>query len=71
MGNEFKAGDTVRLKSGGPLMTVESVGDHYGTTKVWCSWFQGTKLENGTFAVEAVEKSAAGQPVSGGRLIRS
>lgn len=32
----FNPGDTVRLKSGGPLMTVQSIqrdGD------VWCEWF--------------------------------
>lgn len=32
---QFKAGDTVRLKSGGPDMTVETVEGAY----VFCAWF--------------------------------
>ncbi|GEO80969.1 YodC family protein [Pararhodospirillum oryzae] len=47
---EFKPGDVVRLKSGGPAMTVESVGDHYmtGETGVTCVWFEkvGNKSNN-------------------------
>ena len=37
---DFSIGDTVRLKSGGPLMTVEktfSLED--GETRVRCKWF--------------------------------
>lgn len=33
MGN-FLVGDTVQLKSGGPIMTVESV-DHEGVSCIW------------------------------------
>lgn len=39
MSAEIKAGNVVQLKSGGPLMTVEQVGDHMGTIKAWCDWF--------------------------------
>ena len=31
----FAPGDTVRLKSGGPLMTVSTI-DSLG--KIWCEW---------------------------------
>jgi uncharacterized protein YodC (DUF2158 family) len=36
---EIKPGSVVQLKSGGPHMTVNDVGDHYGTQKAWCDWF--------------------------------
>lgn len=38
---EIKAGSVVQLKSGGPLMTVEQVGEDYGgdVKKAWCDWF--------------------------------
>jgi len=38
---EFKPGDVVQLKSGGPLMTVSSVGNDAMTKRprVWCVWF--------------------------------
>lgn len=44
----FRPGDVVRLKSGGPKMTVTSMGDDgYGKMKVWCDWFDGTrKMDN-------------------------
>jgi uncharacterized protein YodC (DUF2158 family) len=39
---EFKPGDLVRVKSGGPLMTVEQLGDSatYGEDFVACVWFE-------------------------------
>ena len=55
---DIKPGDTVRLKSGGPKMTVTKVGVPYMTTamSVWCKWFEGTKLHEGDFVIEAVQK---------------
>jgi uncharacterized protein YodC (DUF2158 family) len=49
--HQFKAGEKVRLKSGGPDMAVESVG----TKEVMCVWFEGTKLQRDTFVPETLE----------------
>jgi len=39
---EFKPVDLARLKSGGPLMTVDQVGQTAMTQEeaVWCVWFE-------------------------------
>lgn len=37
---EFQLGDVVRLKSGGPRMTVENLGDRLGDEVVCCVWFE-------------------------------
>ncbi len=47
----YSKGDTVQLKSGGPVMTVAGeVSD--GTIR--CQWFGGKKLESGYFPVESL-----------------
>jgi uncharacterized protein YodC (DUF2158 family) len=38
---DWKVGDRVRLKSGGPAMTVTSTD----STQVWCTWFNSNKSE--------------------------
>ena len=44
---EFKKGDVVQVKSGGPKMTVSSVGSHASMggpeDGVVCVWFETTK----------------------------
>ncbi len=50
---EFKIGDIVQLKSGGPKMTVENPGS---STNLWCQWFAGSKLEKGNFPKESLNK---------------
>lgn len=54
----YKVGDIVRLKSGGPEMTVqEAINNMNGqeTGKYWCQWFAGKKLERGNFPGESIE----------------
>ena len=54
MADTFSIGDSVRLKSGGPLMTVEFV-DSDGQS-VHCAWFDGKEKIVGTFPTAAVER---------------
>lgn len=56
--SQFKIGDTVRLKSGGPIMTVTAVGDRLGTPTIWVSWFDGMKPANDTFPPDALKGAA-------------
>jgi uncharacterized protein YodC (DUF2158 family) len=50
----LKAGDTVELKSGGPMMTVEVVFDD---GEVKCVWFAGEKQQTHIFADSSLVKS--------------
>jgi uncharacterized protein YodC (DUF2158 family) len=54
---DISAGDTVKLKSGGPLMTVTYVeSDEYGTT-INVSWFDGKdQPQSGSYPAAALEK---------------
>ena len=55
----FKSGDLVVLKSGGPVMTIDTVNtdifDDSKITGVLCAWFVGTKLERVRFDHSAIE----------------
>jgi uncharacterized protein YodC (DUF2158 family) len=55
--NEIKAGDVVRLKSGGPQMTVAKTGVPAGREgqHAWCDWFEGKKVMNGVFPVTSLQ----------------
>jgi uncharacterized protein YodC (DUF2158 family) len=47
---EFKLGDVVRLKSGGPLMTVEdTAGGSLEDGQIRCQWFLRDKLHREVF----------------------
>jgi uncharacterized protein YodC (DUF2158 family) len=59
MSDEIKPGDVVRVKSGGPKMTVTEVGqDSYGSMKVWCEWFdeKTNKPQTGSFSLVVVDR---------------
>ena len=51
MSVEFKPGDIVQLKSGGPKMTVREI-TALGPVKT--SWFAGSKHESAIFPVETL-----------------
>ncbi|KPF82724.1 hypothetical protein IP70_19890 [alpha proteobacterium AAP38] len=61
---DFKAGDLVRVKSGGPLMTVDKVSVLAMTQEpaVWCVWFEkdGSRqvAKNDTFPPTVLEISS-------------
>jgi len=49
----FNVGDTVQLKSGGPIMTVHSIEDR---DAVYCVWFDANKQTGATFKAAALRK---------------
>lgn len=51
MSQTFSVGDTVVLKSGGPLMTIESIGDEI----VWCAWFVNDDKKRGQFPPDTLD----------------
>jgi uncharacterized protein YodC (DUF2158 family) len=56
----FNVGDVVKLRSGGPDMTVENAGaDEMNRPTVWCAWFDNTgNYRHEAFALQAVILSA-------------
>lgn len=54
----FRPGDLVVLKSGGPIMTVDTVNtdifDDDKVTGVLCAWFVGSKLDRARFDCNAI-----------------
>ena len=48
----YGVGDVVKLRSGGPEMTVNSVPDGEYRDYYHCQWFAGKKLESGNFEEE-------------------
>lgn len=58
MKNVFKVGDTVKLKSGGPDMSISKVWTPAGNSSVETvrgQWFAGKKLESGDFPPDSLE----------------
>ncbi|MBA7490817.1 hypothetical protein ES702_01360 [subsurface metagenome] len=53
---EFKTGETVKLISGSPIMTVKSVDEYNGDVR--CQWFAGKKLESGEFPPDSLIRAS-------------
>jgi uncharacterized protein YodC (DUF2158 family) len=55
---EFKEGDIVALKSGGPPMTIESL-EKYATGSIYafCTWFDASGKHTEQFNTMALEKA--------------
>jgi uncharacterized protein YodC (DUF2158 family) len=53
MSETFKVGDEVKLKSGGPAMTVEEVNEG----DILCVWFDGKKADRQIFQSATLKKT--------------
>lgn len=54
----FKEGEIVKLKSGGPDMTMD--GDRGSDGRIKCVWFDGATLNSSHFHEESVEYAKDG-----------
>lgn len=48
---EFNVGAKVRLKSGGPAMAIDHIGQHTPDRRATCVWFEGAKQCQGVSAL--------------------
>ena len=58
--HEFQVGDVVQLKSGGPEMTIETIGKFgMGSThdEAKCVWFDGKNRKEGVFELHTLTKA--------------
>jgi uncharacterized protein YodC (DUF2158 family) len=54
--SQFTIGNIVKLKSGGPEMTVAEERNYSGVSVMMrCQWFDGKKLEQGEFPSNSLE----------------
>lgn len=56
MAEQLSVGDIVRLKSGGPLMTIQGFFVTRGTRLAKCSWFVNDDAKSDNFAPESLIK---------------
>jgi uncharacterized protein YodC (DUF2158 family) len=49
---DFETGDQVKLRSGGPVMTI----DNASSSRIICNWFEGLILHTAEFDQGAIEK---------------
>ncbi|MBZ5612152.1 MAG: YodC family protein [Acidobacteriia bacterium] len=63
MDHEFKDGDVVQLKSGGPPMTIDTIG-RFGMMgsehdQAKCVWFEGKKRMEGVFELHTLTSASS------------
>ena len=59
----MEVGTTVKLKSGGPIMTVVVKYTGVGEPQVLCRWFEGNVIRNEDFPIASLEVTVPqGQP---------
>ena len=56
MAAQIRPGDLVRLKSGGPLMTVDSLFEDWEAVTAECFWFEGTTIKRNRFKITSLIK---------------
>jgi uncharacterized protein YodC (DUF2158 family) len=63
----FQKGDVVVLKSGGPMMTVNGIGNYVENggpeNGVGCIWFDGNKQSGSVFDAATLEKYETAVPL--------
>jgi len=62
--SEFKKGDVVEMKTGGPAMTITDIEEG----KCWVTWFQDGKIQTDVCGAVALKKREA--PKGGGVRIQ-
>ncbi|WP_151960830.1 YodC family protein [Acinetobacter bereziniae] len=59
--NEFKEGDVVYLKSGGPAMTITEIND---ADYVWCTWFdKNQEVQGQAFSKVSLSSKSPNAPL--------
>lgn len=59
---EFKKGDTVQLKSGGPIMTIQDLGEYdYIQDGAYCVWFTRGEKSADVFDVAMLKHAKDGE----------
>jgi uncharacterized protein YodC (DUF2158 family) len=54
--DQLKPGDVVQLKSGGPKMTIDSIGYGTGGDKAKCIWFDNNDRKDALFKLDSLVK---------------
>jgi uncharacterized protein YodC (DUF2158 family) len=65
MPNDFKAGDVVQLKSGGPKMTIELIGKKFESdtkNSAKCVWFEKQKQNTAYFDLAVLRLADSDEP---------